>query len=454
MNRKMVWLVAPVVLAAFTACATALGLEATTGGFRHVRTYDAQGRIIGFVVTGYTGTSTDIQIPARFRGGDTWGLIGGHPVIGIGVNAFANQRLTSVVIPDSVATIGDGAFFNNRLTSVTIPNSVRRIGDAAFASNELTSVTIPNGVTEIGGAAFMLNRLTSVSIPNSVTAVGDYTFSHNQLTSVTIPGNVTTVGTEAFAYNQLISVTMPSRTPVIRERAFANNQSIVDGGLEVTLSSDAGSVWITGYVGEATDIRIPAQVQGTRVAGIWDDAFAGQQLTSVVIDEGIAVIRYGAFRDNQLVDITIPASVTNIGGNAFEGNQLAAAPLTALQQRQAAQRAAQEQARLAAAAALQAEQGRLAALYQQAGRSFGNLNGTLWSWSWLFGQAAWIDFGNGTATVVGLRGVAGTVSFRVSGTSVIFSEDGEYLYATISGNTLRIVDVDDGGREAVFIRTR
>ena len=42
----------------------------------------------------------------------------------------------------SVTIIGEDAFENNALTSVTIPNSVTSIGQYAFAENALTSVTI------------------------------------------------------------------------------------------------------------------------------------------------------------------------------------------------------------------------------------------------------------------------------------------------------------------------
>src|SRR5664279_333523 len=49
-------------------------------------------------ITGYTGLSGDVTIP------DT---INGLPVVGIGDYAFYDQDLTSVTIPDSVASIGD-----------------------------------------------------------------------------------------------------------------------------------------------------------------------------------------------------------------------------------------------------------------------------------------------------------------------------------------------------------
>jgi hypothetical protein len=49
----------------------------------------------------YTGTKTEIRIPPRI-----WDL----PVTVIGKEAFRDNQLTSVVIPDSVTTIGEGAF--------------------------------------------------------------------------------------------------------------------------------------------------------------------------------------------------------------------------------------------------------------------------------------------------------------------------------------------------------
>ena len=85
--------------------------------------------------------------------------------------------------------IGEDAFAENNLTEVTIPNSVTTIGDSAFSINQLTSIEIPNSVTEIGEFAFFRNELTSVVIGNSVTKIGDCAFQNNQLTSVIIPNS-------------------------------------------------------------------------------------------------------------------------------------------------------------------------------------------------------------------------------------------------------------------------
>ena len=94
------------------------------------------GIITRFIVYSPVGTIF-AYIPPSFSG---------VSVDAIGAGAFANNRLTSVVIPDSVTYIGMWAFGGNQLTSVDIPWSVTYIGPGAFANNPLTSITIPSGV--------------------------------------------------------------------------------------------------------------------------------------------------------------------------------------------------------------------------------------------------------------------------------------------------------------------
>jgi hypothetical protein len=86
------------------------------------------------IVTGYTGSNLVVVIPS---------LINGVPVTGIGPFAFyTNTDLTSVTIPDSVATIGSFAFAGCvSLSNVTIPDNVTSIAHRAFWScTALTSV--------------------------------------------------------------------------------------------------------------------------------------------------------------------------------------------------------------------------------------------------------------------------------------------------------------------------
>jgi hypothetical protein len=255
-------------------------------------------------ITGCANCPADLVIPAT---------INGSSVTSIGGNAFQNNQLTSVTIPDSVTSIGDVAFQNNQLTSVTIPDSVTSIGVFAFADNQLTSVTIPDSVTSIGEAAFQNNQLTSVTIPDSVTSIGGFAFARNQLTSVTIPAGLTSIDDHTFVDNQLTSVTIPDSVTSIGNNVFANNELT-----SVTIPAGVTSIGDSAFQNnQLTSVTIPDSV-----ISIGERAFRNNQLTSVTIPAGVISIGKSAFQDNQLTSVTIPDSVTSIGSNVFTSNQL------------------------------------------------------------------------------------------------------------------------------------
>jgi hypothetical protein len=62
-------------------------------------------------ISKYKGSAKNIVIPATLYG---------LPVTSIGEEAFTENQLTSVTIPDSVIFIGDRAFGYSQLTSITI----------------------------------------------------------------------------------------------------------------------------------------------------------------------------------------------------------------------------------------------------------------------------------------------------------------------------------------------
>jgi len=221
----------------------------TNGRFRF-----SSGVVQGF--TNNTARTASLDIPDN---------IWSEPVTSIGNEAFLDNQLTSVTIPNSVISIGNGAFRGNRLTSVTIPNSVISIGNEAFKRNKLTSVTIPDSVTSIGKYAFSENNLTSVIIGKGVTSIGEQAFGWNQLTSVTIPNSVTYIGNEAFKSNELTSVTIPNSVTYIGNEAFSSNQ--------------------------LTSVTIP-----NSVTTIGDRAFSGNPLTSITIGAYVTIVTDSQFQ--------------------------------------------------------------------------------------------------------------------------------------------------------------
>ena len=170
-------------------------------------------------ITKYIGQTKNVVIPST---------INNLPVIAIGNEAFFQNQLTSVIIPNSITSIDHFAFSNNQLKSITIPNSVSFIGHGAFFENQLTSIIIPNSISSINKRTFANNKLTSVTIPNSVTLIDGHerggAFSNNQLSTVTIPNSVTSIEENAFANNQLTIVTIPNSVISIAKNAFVNNR--------------------------------------------------------------------------------------------------------------------------------------------------------------------------------------------------------------------------------------
>ena len=101
---------------------------------------------------------------------------------------------------------------------------------------------------------------------------------------------------------------------------------------------------ITRYTGKNKNVRIPPEIQGMPVIGIWkeafrlknitsvsipdtvifieDNAFLNSGLTSVTIGNNVTSIGDWAFCNNKLTEITIPESVTSIGVGAFDTNKL------------------------------------------------------------------------------------------------------------------------------------
>ncbi len=104
-----------------------------------------------------------------------------YSITSIGENAFyANDTLTSLVLPDSITTIAGDAFsFCRSLKTILLSDNLISIGDGAFNSCEsLNSVEIPDKVESIGYMAFAQCRmLKSIIIPNSVDFVGAYAFA-------------------------------------------------------------------------------------------------------------------------------------------------------------------------------------------------------------------------------------------------------------------------------------
>jgi hypothetical protein len=92
---------------------------------------------------------------------------------------------------------------------------------------------------------------------------------------------------------------------------------------QFTITTNNGTITITGYSGSGGAVTIPTNINGLTVNSIGDSAFQDTSLTSVTIPDSVTNIAFGAFIDCiYLTSVTIGNGVTCIGDYAFADNVL------------------------------------------------------------------------------------------------------------------------------------
>lgn len=110
----------------------------------------------------------------------------------IGMNAFCNSGLTSIVIPESVTSIGSGLFEScSNLKEVVFPKNIKEIPSETFIGCSFDKFTIQNGITKIGDSAFgRCKNLETINIPSSVTEISQIAFYMcDKLTTINFGGS-------------------------------------------------------------------------------------------------------------------------------------------------------------------------------------------------------------------------------------------------------------------------
>lgn len=98
-----------------------------------------------------------------------------------GAGAFARTGITEIRLPSYWKHIPQDMFANTRLKSVIIPDSVEVIGEGAFMGCWLLeSVSLGKGIKKIESAAFSNTALQHVTIPSNVIQIDEYAFSNGK----------------------------------------------------------------------------------------------------------------------------------------------------------------------------------------------------------------------------------------------------------------------------------
>jgi len=266
---------------------------------------------------------------------------------------YNSPVLETIVLPNTVTEIGYYAFHScTKLKSVTGINNVTLLDGFTFTSCEsLEIIDLGKKLQEIGGVTFAhCKNLTSISIPGTVIHIGEVAFWNcsklkevileagtdilefevgfsdnifngtsveslylerhisrvNPFTS--LPLKSITVGKTISSFNHLFHLWSPITEVLVSEQSpyFTS----VDG---VLYSRDKKAiVWYPrGKENESYSIQ-----KGTTEIGAYSFALC-RNITSIVLPEGVEVIRNDAFAASALSSIVIPDDVKEIESYAF-----------------------------------------------------------------------------------------------------------------------------------------
>ncbi len=258
-----------------------------------------------------------------------------YTVVGIGDFGFSNcQSLTSVSLPESIATIGLSAFEGcPNLMQITIPNLITVIESRVFTDcPSLISVALPLTLISINDKAFFgCTSLPSISLPGSLDYIGDDAFGNcSALMEV-----VYTATSPISASPQIFAEEIyPVANLKMQYASLEDIQATVPWNLFTHMEANNGTLPIqrpqagTEFEYEGIRYTITDSEKGycktSDNVGLENvlvdngDFVLPQTVSDGTYDYTVTEIGYGGFSSSQkLTSITLPPSITYIEGNVL-----------------------------------------------------------------------------------------------------------------------------------------
>ncbi len=252
--------------------------------------------------------------------------VGNEVYVGKWFLGLKDTTVLEVSFREDTVGIANYAFYGNeKLSSVVLPNSVKIIGACAFALTKINNIVIGSGVEIIGQQAFEASQnLTKVILgsfdydagvmkSSSLKTIDNYAFRNcKSLDDIEIPATVKTIGTYAF------------RNSGMWENAsggvvYAGNW-VVDftEGLSGAVEVADGTVGIANYsfykCETLTSIVIPSSVKTIGRSAFYEC----KQLVAVELPETLEEIQdYTFYHCDRLKLFTLPPMLRSIGRSAF-----------------------------------------------------------------------------------------------------------------------------------------
>ena len=234
----------------------------------------------------------------------------------IGDYAFANcENLVEVAIPTNSSKVGAYAFKDcAKLEKISFVLS--EINDYAFANTKLSEVILPDGAIVKDGAFSSIKTLTNVTFNGDVT-IGAYAFENcTKLANPTFNGKAE-IGVKAFANCSTIDTLDINNESSIDAYAFANCSSIKT--LNINGVNNIGDYAFVGC-------SALESVAAANVTSIGEYAFSTENekainannLTEVIFgDSLISIGDYAFYKNAKLINVEIGNGLAELGAYAF-----------------------------------------------------------------------------------------------------------------------------------------
>ena len=296
-----------------------------------VWTYEAVGD--GTVeITGYNGNEQNVIVPE---------IIDGARVIGIGRYAFSpnkqgrqlnrdgREKLTGVVIPDSIEYIGEYAFWASNIKEIRLSESLHTIHKDAFLyCRELEHIHLPKSLRTIEKGAFgNCERIKKLVIPDGIKYIGKAAMINcKELTEAIIPEGIEKLSSRLFeGCGKLERIVIPASVRGIARNAFVDCRSLSEIHLDSNNQHFKSVDGVLFNSAMTTLVRFPPKLQLTEYSvpdGVKKiECFAFEWCEGIVtinLPDSLEKIDYSAFKwCRSLQSIFIPDSVTKLSAKAF-----------------------------------------------------------------------------------------------------------------------------------------